>query len=75
MTEKVSIRFFDDSLVRAVWDEENAKATRFVEWFSYSDETIDGKSKQKAYALFESSFIDSIEVGTINALMKIHLTK
>lgn len=41
------------------------KANRFIEWFTYSDETIDGKSKLKAYALFESSFIDGIEVGTI----------
>lgn len=50
----------------------NAKASRFVEWFTYSDETIDGKSKQKAYALFESSFIDSIEIGTVKGLKQIH---
>jgi len=31
------------------------KANRFMEWFTYSDESIDGKSKIKAYALFESS--------------------
>jgi cell filamentation protein len=31
-------------------------ANRFIEWFTYSDKTIDGKSKQKAYRLFESSF-------------------
>ena len=48
------------------------KANRFIEWFTYSDETIDGKSKAKAYALFESSFIDSIEVGTIKGLQQIH---
>jgi len=48
------------------------KANRFIEWFTYSDETIDGKSKQKAYALFESSFIDSIEIGTVNGLQQIH---
>ena len=40
------------------------KANRFIEWFTYSDESIDGKSKTKSYTLFESSFIDSIEVGT-----------
>ena len=45
---------------------------RFVEWFTNSDETIDGKSKSKAYALFESSLIDSIEVGTIKGLQQIH---
>ncbi len=50
----------------------NNKALRFVEWFTNSDETIDGKSKSKAYALFSSSLIDSIEVGTINGLQQIH---
>jgi len=33
---------------------------------------IDGKSKTKAYALFESSFIESIEVGTVKGLQQIH---
>ena len=50
----------------------SSRANRFIEWFTYSDETIDGKSKQKAYALFESSFIDSIEVGTVKGLQQIH---
>ncbi|PKL85315.1 MAG: cell filamentation protein Fic [Ignavibacteriae bacterium HGW-Ignavibacteriae-1] len=147
--EKISIRFFDDREVRAVWDEDNAKwwfsvldivavlsdqddytktrnywkylkaklkkensqvvsvttqlkflapdgkkrladmmdyqgiialgksfpgtkANRFIEWFTFSDESIDGKSKTKAYALFESTFIDSIEVGTAKGLQQIH---
>jgi len=48
------------------------KANRFIDWFTYSDESIDGKSKIKAYALFESSFIDSIEVGTVKGLQQIH---
>jgi len=147
--EKISIRFFDDREVRALWDEENAKwwfsvldivavltdqndykknrnywkylkaklkkeksevvsvtnqlkilapdgkkrlsdvldyngiialgkqfpskkANRFIEWFTFSDESIDGKSKTKAYALFESSFINSIEIGTTKGLQQIH---
>lgn len=146
---KISIRFFDDREVRAVWDEQNAKwwfsvldiiavltdqddytktrnywkylkaklkkernelvsattqlkllasdgkryltdmldyagiidlgkefpgkkANRFIEWFTFSDESIDGKSKTKAYALFDSSFLDSIEVGTTKGLQQIH---
>ena len=146
---KISIRFFDDREVRAVWDEQNAKwwfsvldivavltdqndytktrnywkylkaklkkegsqlgsvttqlkltaadgkqyksdmldysdiialgkefpskkANRFIEWFTYSDESIDGKSKTKAYALFDSSFVNSIEVGTTKGLQQIH---
>ena len=48
------------------------KANRFIEWFTYSDESIDGKSKTKAYALFESSFIDNIEVGTVKGLQQVH---
>ena len=48
------------------------KANRSIEWFTYSDETIDGKSKTKAYALFDSSFIDGIEVGTTKGLQQIH---
>lgn len=47
-------------------------ANRFIEWFTYSDESIDGKSKQKAYALFESGMIESIEVGTVRGLKQIH---
>jgi cell filamentation protein len=50
----------------------NARAMRFVEWFTNSDETIDGKSKSKAYALFESSLIDNIEVATVKGLQQIH---
>ncbi|PIQ78772.1 cell filamentation protein Fic [Candidatus Peregrinibacteria bacterium CG11_big_fil_rev_8_21_14_0_20_41_10] len=149
LNHKISIRFFDDREVRAVWDEENSKwwfsvvdvvavltdqddyqktrnywkylkaklkkeksqvvsnttqlkllardgkryltdmldyngiivlgktfpgtkANRFIEWFTYSDETIDGKSKTKAYALFESSLIHSIEIGTTKSLQQIH---
>ena len=48
------------------------KANRFIEWFTYSENSIDGKSKPKAYALFESSLIDSIEVGTTKGLQQIH---
>jgi len=48
------------------------KANRFIEWFTFSDESIDGKSKTKAYALFESTFISSIEVGSTKGLQQIH---
>ena len=149
MSDKISIRFFDDREVRAVWDEEHskwwfsvldivavltnqddyaktrnywkylkaklkkennqlvsnttqlklmaadkkryltdmldhdgiialgktfpaAKANRFIQWFTYSDETIDGKSKTKAYALFRSSLLKTIEVGTAKGLQQIH---
>ena len=146
---KISIRFFDDREVRAVWDEENAKwwfsvvdvvgvlnqeadytkagnywrwlkrkllkeivqfvsgthrlkitaadgkkyltdsldsdgiialakhfpnnrAMKFLDWFLYSDNSIDGQSKKKAYTLFESNLIDEIKVGTAKGLQQIH---
>jgi cell filamentation protein len=143
---KISIRFFDDSEVRAVWDDENAKwwfsvvdiigvlsdskdprkywtvlktrlkqknpqlttncsqlkltakdgkkyatdcllqddiitlvenvpskkAAEFIKWFTYSNDTIDGKSKSKAYVLFDSSLLDTLEVGTVKGLQQIH---
>ncbi|MDR2790896.1 MAG: Fic family protein [Campylobacteraceae bacterium] len=33
---------------------------------------MDGKSKSKAYALFDSSLFETIEVGTIKGLQQIH---
>ena len=50
----------------------NTKSARFIQWFTYSEDSIDGKSKSKAYALFESGLIDSIEVGTVKGLQQIH---
>ena len=47
------------------------KATRFIEWFTYSDESIDGKNKRNAYALFESTFINSLEIGSTKGLQQI----
>ena len=50
----------------------STKANRFIEWFTYSEETIDGKSKSKAYALFDSALLDTLEVGTVKGLQQIH---
>ena len=147
--EKVSIRFFNDKEVRAVWDEENSKwwfsaidiirainneddyvkasnywrwlkkrlgmenvqlvsvthdfkfeshdgkkrkadaldydavqtlaknypnnnAAKFLDWFNYSDNTIDGQSKKKAYTFLQSNLVKDEDVGTIKALQQIH---
>ena len=50
----------------------NNRAMEFLDWFTYSDNTIDGQSRRKAYTLFESSLIDSIPVGTVSGLQQIH---
>ncbi len=50
----------------------NQKAMRFLDWFTYSDNTIDGQSKKKAYAFWQSNLIASTDVGTTKALQQIH---
>jgi cell filamentation protein len=62
----------NDGVIALAKEFPGKKANRFIEWFTYSDETIDGKSKAKAYALFDSSLLDTIEVGTIKGLQQIH---
>jgi cell filamentation protein len=50
----------------------NNKARKFLDWFLYSDTSIDGQSKKKAYTLFESNLINEFEVGTTRGLQQIH---
>ena len=50
----------------------NKRANEFLEWFEYSDKTIDGRSQKKAYELFDSPVYDQIEVGTTKGLQQIH---
>ena len=50
----------------------NNKSMKFLVWFLYSDTSIDGQSKKKAYTLFESNLIDEIEIGTTKGLQQIH---
>ena len=47
-------------------------AVQFIKWFTYSDDTIDGKSRTKAYALFESGLLASLEPGSVKCLQQIH---
>ena len=50
----------------------NNKAAMFLDWFTYSDNTIDGQSRKKAYTLFESGLLNSLEPGSIKCLQQIH---
>ena len=69
---RLSNVFTNSEIIELAKEFPSKKANRFIEWFINSDETIDGKSKNKAYALWKSSFIDAIEVGTIKGLQQIH---
>ena len=50
----------------------NNQATAFLSWFTYSDNSIDGKSRKKAYTLWESNLVADKDVGTVKALQQIH---
>ena len=50
----------------------SSKKDVFLKWLSSVGSSVDEKSKQKAYALFESGLIASVEVGTVRGLQQIH---
>ena len=50
----------------------NNRASAFLDWFVYSDNTIDGQSKKKAYTLVESGLLETLKPGTVKALQQIH---
>ena len=50
----------------------NQQAMAFLDWFKYSENTIDGQSRKKAYTLWESNLVADKDVGTVKALQQIH---
>ena len=48
------------------------KTLVFDKWLKGMGTSIDEKSKQNAYDLFENGFINEIEVGTVKGLQQIH---
>ena len=48
------------------------KSEAFIKWMQNMETSLAEKSKQKAYELFESGFIEEIEVGTAKGLRQIH---
>lgn len=44
----------------------------FTEWIHSVGSSLDEKSKQKAYELFETGVINDLEVGTVTGLQQIH---
>ena len=61
-----------DGVVELAKNFPNTKAMKFLDWFLYSENTIDGQSKKKAYTLFESGLLDSLEAGSVKCLQQIH---
>ena len=50
----------------------NSQAMAFLDWFKYSENTIDGQSRKKAYTLWESNLVSSRDVGKVKSLQQIH---
>ena len=50
----------------------NQRAMDFLDWFTYSDNSIDGQSRKKAYAFWESNLVADKDVGKVKSLQQIH---
>lgn len=60
----------DDTCVRTLAQHyPNNRANAFLNWFVYSDNTIDGQSKKKAYSMIESGILESMKPGTVECLI------
>ncbi|MBQ4394116.1 MAG: Fic family protein [Paludibacteraceae bacterium] len=64
--------FAQEDIIEVVKTLPAKNTTAFLDWFTYSDNTIDGQSRKKAYTFWESNMISYAEVGTVKALQKIH---
>lgn len=64
--------FAQEDIVELVKVIPSKKTTAFLDWFTYSDNSLDGQSKKKAYTLIESGLLDSMEPGTVKCLQQIH---
>ena len=50
----------------------NNNGSDFLDWCLYSENSIDGQSRKKAYALFENNMIQDEDIGTVKSLKQIH---
>lgn len=64
--------FAQEDIIALVKVIPSKKTTAFLDWFTYSDNSLDGQSKKKAYTLIESELLDSMEPGTVKCLQQIH---
>lgn len=64
--------FLQDDIMELAKVIPSKNTQNFLEWFTYSDNTIDGMSKKKAYTFIESNLIADKDVGSVKALQQIH---
>ena len=64
--------FAQEDIIEVVKTLPAKNTAAFLDWFTYSDNSIDGQSRKKAYTFWESNIIADEEIGTVKALQKIH---
>ena len=64
--------FAQEDITQVVKTLSSKNITAFLDWFTFSDNSIDGQSRKKAYTLFESGILDDMQAGTIQSLQQIH---
>ena len=63
--------FAEEDIIQLVRVIPSKRSEDFLDWFVYSDNTLDGQSKKKAYTLLESGLLDSMKPGTVKSLQQI----
>ena len=64
--------YSQDDILELVKHIPSKNTTDFLDWFTYSENTIDGQSRKKAYNLWESNLVSSRDVGKVKSLQQIH---
>lgn len=64
--------FSQDDMILLVRAIPSKKTEDFLDWFTYSDNSIDGQSRKKAYTLWESNLVEDKDVGKVKSLQQIH---
>ncbi len=64
--------FMQDDIMDLVKAIPSKRSADFLDWFTYSDNTIDGQSLKKAYSLYESGLLNTMEPGNVKCLQQIH---
>ncbi len=63
---------YTDGIIMLAKEFPSNQGAKFLDWFVNSSNSLDEKSKQKAYSLFDDNILDSFEVGTTKGLQQIH---
>ena len=64
--------FAQEDIIEVVKTLPAKNTTAFLDWFTFSDNSIDGQSRKKAYTFWEGNIINEDEIGSVKVLQKIH---